>query len=68
MQGTSITVEEHENERVKIDKKNEAKKEKNNLRDASRDATIVMKIKAKGFLFSLTLIIILVTPAKFNKL
>lgn len=51
-----------------ISTKNKAKKEKNNLRDASCDAKLVMKIKTKGLLFSPTLIIILVTPAKFNKL
>ena len=51
-----------------ISTKTKAKKEKNNLRDVSCDAKLVMKIKAKVLLFSLNLIIILVTPAKFNKL
>jgi hypothetical protein len=68
VQDTSIHVQEHEYEKEHIDKKKHAKKEKKNSRDASCDAKLVMKIKAKDVLFSLTLIIIVVTPTKFNKL
>jgi hypothetical protein len=56
------------NKRISAKKIKHPKKEKKNSRDVSCDAKIVMKIKAKYVLFSLALIITLVTPAKFNKL